>query len=194
MENLRFLHLSWDDIQRLMEVVAGKIEASGFRPDIIIAISRGGFDPARILCDQLSIRRLASVQVEAYDGMVKRPEPVVVLPVNADLKGKKALVVDDVSDSGASIIKARDHVKENGASEVRIATIHIKPWSRFIPDYYAESVDKWVVYPWELKECLLEVAGNIQATGLKGEALAAKLLEAGFKKRDVDRYLLLKDV
>ncbi len=194
MENLRFLHLSWDDIQRLVEVVAGKIQASGFRPDIIVAISRGGFDPARILCDQLSIRSLASVQVEAYDGMVKRPEPVVVLPVNADLKGKKALLVDDVSDSGASIIKARNHIKKKGALEVRIATIHIKPWSRFIPDYYAESVDEWVVYPWELKECLLEVAGKIRATGLKGEVLAAKLVEAGFKRRDVDRYLLLEDV
>jgi uncharacterized protein len=194
MENLRFLHLSWDDVQGLVEVVAGKIEASDFHPDIIIAISRGGFDPARILCDQLSIRRLASVQVEAYDGMVKRPEPVVVLPVNADLKGKKVLVVDDVSDSGASILKAKEHAREKEASDVRVATVHIKPWSKFIPDYYAESVDKWVVYPWELKECLLEVAGNIRSTGLRGESIAEKLVEAGFKKRDVDRYLLLKDV
>ena len=194
MENLRFLHLSWDDVQGLVEVVASKIEASDFHPDMIIAISRGGFDPARILCDQLSIRRLASVQVEAYDGMVKRPEPVVVLPVNADLKGKKVLVVDDVSDSGASILKAKEHAREKEASDVRVATVHIKPWSKFIPDYYAESVDKWVVYPWELKECLLEVAGNIRSTGLRGESIAEKLVEAGFKKRDVDRYLLLKDV
>jgi hypoxanthine phosphoribosyltransferase len=194
MENLRFLHLSWDDIQRLVEVVASKIEASGFRPDIVIAISRGGFDPARILCDQLSIRRLASVQVEAYDGMVKRPEPVVVIPINADLAGKKALVVDDVSDSGASILKAREHIKEKGASDVRIATIHIKPWSRFIPDYYAESVDEWVVYPWELKECLLEVAGKIRSSGLSGKDIAEKLVEVGFKKMNVDRYVLFEDV
>ena len=161
---------------------------------MIVAISRGGFDPARILCDQLSIRRLASVQVEAYDGMVKRPEPIVILPVNADLKGGKALVVDDVSDSGASIIKAREHIREKGASEVRIATIHIKPWSRFIPDYYAESVNEWVVYPWELKECLLEVAGKIRSTGLTGEAVAEKLVAAGFKREDVDRYRLFEDV
>jgi hypothetical protein len=194
MENLRFLHLSWDDVQRLVEVVASKIEASGFRPDIVIAISRGGFDPARILCDQLSIRRLASVQVEAYDGMVKRPEPVVVIPINADLAGKKALVVDDVSDSGASILKAREHIKEKGASDVRIATIHIKPWSRFIPDYYAESVDEWVVYPWELKECLLEVAGKIRSSGLSGKDIAEKLVEVGFKKMNVDRYVLFEDV
>jgi hypothetical protein len=193
MENLRFLHLSWDDVQSLTEAIAGKIEASGFKPDMIVAVSRGGFDPARILCDQLGVRRLASVQLEAYDGMVKRPEPIVILPVNADLKGKKILVVDDVSDSGASLIKAKEHIGENAASEVRVATLHIKPWSKYIPDYYAENVDSWVVYPWELKECLLEVAGKIRAGGYRGKAISAKLIEAGFKGRDVERYLTLED-
>ncbi len=190
MENLHFLHLSWDDVQRLTETVAGKITASGYKPDIVVAVSRGGFDPARILCDQLAIRRLASVQVEAYDGMVKRPEPVVILPVNADLRGKRVLMADDVSDSGASLLVAREHLVERGASEVRIATLHIKPWSRFVPDYYAENVDAWVVYPWELRECLLEVADKIRATGVAEKDVATKLVEAGFKNRDVKRYLL----
>ncbi len=190
MENLHFLHLSWDDVQRLTETVAGKITASGYKPDIVVAVSRGGFDPARILCDQLAIRRLASVQVEAYDGMVKRPEPVVILPVNADLGGKRVLMADDVSDSGASLLVAREHLVERGASEVRIATLHIKPWSRFVPDYYAENVDAWVVYPWELRECLLEVADKIRATGVAEKDVATKLVEAGFKNRDVKRYLL----
>ncbi|MDP2900967.1 MAG: phosphoribosyltransferase [Candidatus Bathyarchaeota archaeon] len=190
MENLHFLHLSWDDVQRLTETVAGKITASGYKPDIVVAVSRGGFDPARILCDQLAIRRLASVQVEAYDGVVKRPEPVVILPVNADLRGKRVLMADDVSDSGASLLVAREHLVERGASEVRIATLHIKPWSRFVPDYYAENVDAWVVYPWELRECLLEVADKIRATGVAEKDVATKLVEAGFKNRDVKRYLL----
>ncbi len=187
MENLRFLHLSWNNIQLLSEKLAGKIRESGFAPDIMVAVSRGGFDPARILCDQLTIRRLASVQLEAYDGMVKRPEPIVVLPVNADLLGKKALLVDDVSDSGSSLIVGKKHLIEKQAKEVRIATLHIKPWSKFRPDYYADEVDKWIVYPWELKECLLEVAGKIRADG--HENVAEKLVEAGFKKRDVKKYL-----
>jgi len=190
MENLHFLHLSWDQIQTLTEALAKKIEASGFKPDIIVAVSRGGFDPARILCDQLSIRRLASVQLEAYDGMVKRPEPIVVLPVNADLGGKKTLLVDDISDSGASLLKAKEHLIEKSAAEVRVATLHIKPWSKYVPDYYAESVDAWVVYPWELKECLQELADKIRSNGVKGKAVAAKLIEAGFKKPDVEHYLL----
>ncbi len=189
MENLRFLHLSWDDVQTLTEALAKKIQASGYRPDMIVAVSRGGFDPARILCDQLEVRRLASVQLEAYDGMVRRPEPIVVLPVNADLSGKKTLLVDDVSDSGASLARAKEHLVGKNAAEVRIATLHIKPWSKFVPDYYADSAREWVVYPWELRECLLEVAGKLRADGCGGLVLAERLVEAGFKRRDVEKYL-----
>jgi hypoxanthine phosphoribosyltransferase len=191
MENLRFLHLNWDEVQGLTEIVAGKIIASDFRPDLIVAVSRGGFDPARILCDQLGVRRLASVQLEAYDGMVKRPEPVVVFQVNADVAGLKVLIADDVSDSGASLLKAKEYIKGKEASSVRLATLHIKPWSRFVPDYYAESVDAWVVYPWELRECLIEVAEKLRTTGLRGRAIAEKLVEVGFKERDIARYLRL---
>ncbi len=189
MENLRFLHLSWDDIQRLTEALAEKIVASGFEPDVIVAVSRGGFDPARILCDQLGVRRLASVQVEAYDGMVKRLEPAVILPVNDKLEGKNVLVVDDVSDSGASLLKVKEYIEGKSAREVRIATLHIKPWSKYMPHYFVESVDAWVVYPWELKECLLEVAEKMLAGGVKENVVSVKLVEAGFKKRDVERYM-----
>jgi hypoxanthine phosphoribosyltransferase len=190
--NLHFLHLNWDDVQSLTETLAQKIVASGFKPDLIVAVSRGGFDPARILCDQLSVRKLASVQLEAYDGMVKRPEPIIVLPVNADVAGLKVLIADDVSDSGASLLKAKEHIEKKGASLVRVATLHIKPWSSFVPHYYAESVDAWVVYPWELKECLTEVADKLRAKGLQRNTIAKELVEAGFKERDVAHYLPLE--
>ncbi len=189
MEKLRFLHLSWNNIQTLSEKLAVKIRVSNYAPDVIVAVSRGGFDPARILCDQLGIRRLASVQLEAYDGMVKRPEPVVVIPVNAELHSKRTLLVDDVSDSGASLVVGKKHLLEKQAKEVRIATLHVKPWSNFRPDYYVNEVDRWIVYPWELKECLLEVAEKIRAEGYVESAVAEKLIDSGFKKRDVKKYL-----
>ncbi len=189
MENLRFLHLTWDDVQSLTEEVARKVRASGFSPEVIVAVSRGGFDPARILCDQLDVRRLACVQVESYDGMNRTKEPVVVIPVNADLREKRVIVVDDVSDSGASLLKARDHTLSKGASESRTATLHVKPWSKFRPDYFAGSADAWVVYPWELRETLLVVAGKLRGEGLETGDLVDSLVALGFKRGDVEKYL-----
>jgi hypoxanthine phosphoribosyltransferase len=95
--DLKLLHLSWETIQLLAEEVAARIRESGYAPDLIVAVSRGGFDHARILCDQLEVRRLASVQIEYYTGVNETNETLkIVYPLNADVLGKKVLVVDDV--------------------------------------------------------------------------------------------------
>jgi len=189
-EGVRLLHMGWEDVQRLAEKVAEKVMTSGFRPDVIVAISRGGFDPARILCDQLSIQRLASLQVEYYTGVEqRRGTPEIVFPLNADVPDLKVLVVDDVSDSGNSLKAARDHVLERGASEVRVATLHVKPWSNFRPDYYAEEVEAWVVYPWEPMETLRWMAERLKSEGLDPDEVRRRLLEKGFDPELVERLL-----
>jgi hypoxanthine phosphoribosyltransferase len=108
---LEYLYLTWDDVQRLTEAVADKIAASGFTPDLLAAVSRGGFDPARILSDQLGVRRLASLQVVYYTGVNERSDmPEVRYPLNADITDMSVLVVDDVADSGNSLRVVRDYV------------------------------------------------------------------------------------
>lgn len=188
--DVRLLHLSWREVQRLTEEVAEMVRASGFRPDVIIAVSRGGFDPARILCDQLSVQRLASLQIEYYTGVDQRSRvPKIVFPLNADIPDSRALVVDDVSDTGETLRAARDHVLGRGVSEVKVATLHIKPWSRFRPDYHAEEVDAWVVYPWEPRETLLSMAGRLRGEGLSPSELRRRLMEMGFSPDLVMRLL-----
>jgi len=130
MGELKFLYLTWDDVQTLAEKTADKIKEDGFIPDIMIAISRGGFDPARIISDQLNIRKLASLQIIYYSSVnEKMKEPQVLFPLNAQIKGLKVLVVDDVSDSGHSLIAVKKYTEEKGAAIVKVATLHHKPWS-----------------------------------------------------------------
>ena len=187
-EDLRFLHLSWDDIQLRAEEVAERIKASGYSPDVVVAVSRGGFDHARILCDQLEVRRLASVQIEFYAGVNETNEvPRIVYPLNADVSGLKVLVVDDVSDTGESWRAAKEHVEGLGASQVRVATLHVKPWTTFKPDYHAAETDAWIVYPWEPIEFMTSTAARLEKDGLDSQEIRKKLVELGFDPRVVDR-------
>lgn len=187
---MKLLHLSWDDVQRLSEKIAERMMEDGYKLDIIIAVSRGGFAPARILCDQLGIRRLASMQIEYYTGVSERDHiPKVVYPINSDVSGLRTLVVDDVSDTGASLRAAREHVAGRGASEVRVATIHIKPWTTFRPDYYAAEVDAWIVYPWEPVESILSMAEKLGKNGFTDPDIKSRLIEMGFKRELVERLL-----
>ena len=194
MEKLKLSHLSWDDIQRLSEKVTEKIASNGFIPDLVVAISRGGFDPARIICDQLLIKRLASIQIEYYSGINETNAiPKIVFPLNADIKNLKVLVVDDVSDSGKSLIHAKEYLEELGPKEVKVATLHYKPWSKYRPDYYAKKVDAWIIYPWEIKEGLIEMAQKLEADGVPADTISDHLVELGFKKDNIERYLSVRE-
>lgn len=196
LEKLKLSHLSWDDIQRLSEKVTEKITSNGFIPDLVVAISRGGFDPARIICDQLLIKRLASIQIEYYTGINETNAiPKIVFPLNADIKDLKVLVVDDVSDSGKSLLYAKEYLEELEPAEVKSATLHYKPWSKYRPDYYAQEVNTWIIYPWEMKEGLLEMAKKLGSEGVPVEAINERLVDLGFDKANVERYLsVLEDV
>ena len=192
MADLKFLFLSWDDVQNLCEQVSDTIKDSGYKPDLLIAISRGGFDPARIMSDQLDIRKLASLQVIYYTGLnTRRDEPEVLFPLNAQVKGLKVLVIDDVSDSGNSLIAVKKYVEDKGATQVKLATLHHKPWSKFRPDYYAEEVDKWIIYPWEPRESVKDLVHMLTEKGVSKEDIPEKLREIGFSDYQIDRYLEL---
>ncbi len=195
MTNERYLHLTWMDVQRLSERLADQIAESGFRPDIIVAVSRGGFDPARILSDELNIRSLASLQVIYYAGINERNDkPQVKYPLNADISGLNVLVVDDVADSGNSLKVVKEYIDNLGPREVKMATLHHKPWSSFEPDFFAESVDKWIIYPWEPRESIEDIREKLLSEGVPEDELAVKLIEIGFTRKQVRRFLGLKDV
>jgi hypoxanthine phosphoribosyltransferase len=186
--DLKLLHTSWEDVERLSEELAHKIIESGYEPDIIVAISRGGFDPARILCDQLSIRWLASLQVEFYSGVNDTAEkPRIVSPLNVDIDGQKVLVVDDVSDTGDSLMLAKEHILAKRPGDLRVATLHIKPWTKFRPDYHAAETKVWIVYPWEPIESMMSIATKLDKNGHSDREIREKLLELGFKPKTLKR-------
>lgn len=142
------LRINWATAIRYCEELSGKID---FKPDMIIGISRGGLVPARIMSDILGIKDVAILGVRFYSEIGKTGEgPVITQDITMDIKGKKILIVDDVADSGKSLIFARERLKD--AKEVRTATLHYKPGSEYRPDYFVETATAWIVYPWEIHE------------------------------------------
>jgi hypothetical protein len=187
-EGIQLLHLSWDDVQSLTEEVARHIKESRYVPDVIVAVSRGGFAPARILCDQLGTKRLASLQIEYYKDINETSStPEIVFPLNADVPDKSILIVDDVSDTGDSLRVARDHVLEREASEVRIATLHVKPWTTLRPDYFASEVESWIIYPWEIVEGLGSMTQKLKSEGHSSSNLREELIRLGFSRKHLDK-------
>jgi hypoxanthine phosphoribosyltransferase len=145
--------------------LARKILRSEFEPDVIVGVSRGGWIPARVLCDLLSAPVLANIGVEFYTGIDETGRrPRLTQPLSAAVSGKKVLLVDEVADTGESLKLAKEQVIKEGAKEVRTVTMYTKPWSIIGPDYHEKKTSCWIVFPWETKETIRSIV-----TGSKWE-------------------------
>ncbi|MBE0512862.1 phosphoribosyltransferase [Candidatus Bathyarchaeota archaeon] len=181
---------SWDQIYKLLLNLASTVRKNGFEPDIIVGVSRGGWPPARVMSDLLENPKVANVAAEFYiDVAETKGKPVITQPVSVSVKGKKVLVVDDVADTGESLRLVRSHLEEQGATEVKTATIYYKPWSVIIPDYYEKETSSWIIFPWERKETVRKIVEKYKRQGNSIDTAKEKLVSSGLERKLVERFI-----
>ncbi len=158
--------VAWEEVVEWVRGLAAKIDDSGWRPDLIVAVSRGGFVPARLLCDFMDISDLLAVQSQHWVEAARAAERAILkYPYRVDAEGKKVLVVDDIVDTGETLELARDFIaSEWKPAEVRTAAMQwISTVAKFKPDYYYIEVKDWTwfQYPWTRLEDLVQLASRI---------------------------------
>jgi hypoxanthine phosphoribosyltransferase len=181
---------SWEKIYWLCLKVAEDIKRSGFKPDVLVAISRGGWIPGRILSDLLENPNIATIKVEHYVDIYKRiPRPQITQPLPIDVSGKSVLLIDDIADSGKSLQLVREHLLKSGVKEVRIAALYCKPWSVVVPDFYAEETDAWIWFPHERFETAKKMVARLLREGKGEREIRKKLIKIGLKAWLVEKFL-----
>lgn len=187
---LKFEAPSWNQIYDMLLDLAGTIRKDGFKPDIIVGVSRGGWPPARVLSDLLSNPNLANVRVEFYLGFGEtKCEPALTQPVSVAVAGKRVLIVDEVADTGKTLKLVKEHIIEQGAAEARTATVYCKPWSNVKPDYHSKETGDWIIFPWEVKETIRKITMECNEKRKPVEEEAEKLRKAGIPDPLVKRFL-----
>jgi len=187
---LEFEIPSWEQIYEALLNLANRIRENDFKPDVIVGVSRGGWPPARIMSDLLENPELANVRAEFYLGVAKtKGDPVITQPVSTSVTGKKALIVDEVTDTGKSLRLVKSHLEEHGATEVKIMTIYYKPWSIVVPDWYAKETSRWIVFPWERKETVRQVLEEYKDQGKSVSEAVEKLVRSGLSRKLVERFI-----
>jgi len=180
--------VTWNEFYDLAKSLSRLIKSSGWRPDLVVAIGRGGYVPARVVCDFLVFDLLTSMKVEHWGiGAQKRDEALVRFPLATGVSGQRILIVDDVTDTGDTLTTAVGYVESLGPKETRTAVLQHKISSEFEPDYYSEKITewRWIIYPWAVHEDLVGFTERV----LKGSGipLSADQIRADLKRRfDID--------
>ncbi|OOZ35973.1 hypothetical protein BOW52_11015 [Solemya elarraichensis gill symbiont] len=130
--------VSQETVYDLVYKLSDQIRTSDFHPDLVVAISRGGFTPARVICDVLGLFNLTSIRVVHYSkAAVHEQQAYVKYPLCMDIAGQRILLVDDVNDTGDTLKIARAHLESLGPTEVRTAVLHEKTCSPVRAEYQA---------------------------------------------------------
>lgn len=154
-------NLTWQGFGDACRQIAEQIADSGWMPDLIVAIARGGMLPAGAISYALGVKANGAINVEFYTGVGKTMlEPEILEPYMdiSSLEGKRVLIVDDVADSGKTLKLIMDLIAKEGLSmgsdttkvDARSATIYLKPTSIIKPDYVFKQTDKWINFPWSV--------------------------------------------
>ena len=148
--------LTWSEIHALCETIVAQVNESGFKPDIVMGISRGGVVPATMIAHQLQVTPFYAVQLTSYDifGMQTSVKVIDGQTLPYFPKRSKVLIIDEICDSGETIafLKAAYNIDEQ--DDIRIATLvtkthkaHKDNWPHYTANQTKEP--SWIIFPWE---------------------------------------------
>ena len=132
--------MNWDTFTSETKELGHKID---YKPDCIIGIARGGVIPAVFLSKQLGVKDMYVLKVR-----VEGDERKIMAEVFTDISNKKVLLVEDMLESGKTLIVVKDYLESKGA-EVKTACLYIMPHTEIKPEFYLKEIPEVEHFPWE---------------------------------------------
>ena len=180
MNNISFHKLSWIDLEKdCLDLYHAKLKE--LEIDQIVSICRGGDIVSRIFSDLLGCLPISHITLTSYKDMKKQKVPVITEEPQRDLTEKTILVIDEVSDTGATFEIVTEYFKKRGVKRIYTLSPYIKPHTTFIPDFHQKSIDAWIVFPYDVKET---ADGFTKMFGSSKHA-KEKMLEIGFQDWEI---------
>jgi len=124
--------------------------AREYKPEMVVGIARAGVIPGAILASLLSID-FYSMKISRRQGGEKvRDRPAVLSAAPSQARGKRVVLVDEISTSGDTLRLGLAALRDVHPAEIRTATTFVRPMG-YQPDYHALETDQTIIFPWDRK-------------------------------------------
>lgn len=182
-DSMKFSLFTWEDMDLLTKKLAQQVLESGLEFDRIIAVANGGLTMARHFGDQINLRKISLLQTAFYASVGQtNEEPTILQPLAVDVTGERLLVFEDIVDTGATLEFITPLLLDQyGAASVTVAALVSKSWASVQPDFAAEQLDTWIIYPYETNETISALTQKWTKSGLGEDEIEGRLREIGLK-------------
>jgi uncharacterized protein len=172
---IHYLPVSWNEYHTTAQKLAATILDHSEPLDKIVAISRGGLTLGHLLSDLLHVP-ISTITIQSYTDIQMQGEIRVTQKLQSPIRNQRILLVDDVSDSGKTMLRAIKYLKHLSPKKITSVTMFYKPHSVYRPDYFAKQTTKWILFPYEITEMILLISKQMHEKG-KSKAVTQHFLE-----------------
>jgi hypoxanthine phosphoribosyltransferase len=137
-----------DRVQELAQQISiDHMQSSNSLPPVMICVLNGALHFFSDLTRMMSIHcEIDCIRLKSYEGQDNSGGVSITKDLELDLQGKRVYIVDDILDTGATMIEALHMVNSRRAADVKVVTLLKRKSSPMITDFYAfEIEDQWVV-------------------------------------------------
>ena len=140
-------YIPYEKISAAIDKVADKIN-DDFRGcedfPVLLCVLNGSIMFMAELMKRLDFNcQIISIKLTSYEGTNTTGKVRETMGLTSDIKGRRVIVVEDIVDSGNTIVELKRILEENGATESRICTLLLKPdaYKKDIPlEYVAMEI------------------------------------------------------
>jgi phosphoribosyltransferase len=121
-----------------------------FDPEVILAVARGGLTLGHSLAVALNNRNLFTLNSIHYEDTNKL-DTINIFNVPDLNKYTKILLVDDIIDSGESMVEIkRELLKRYPNLDIKIATVFYKEKALLLPEFKVKEAHDWIEFFWDI--------------------------------------------
>ena len=147
------LPVSWEDFHGICKALA--LAVSAFDPQVVLPIGRGGYYAGTLIGHLLELDVYPIWLSRRTNGVPVYEEPHWVIRPPRLVRGKRVLVVDEISGSGRTLSMTKAEVASLGAQEIRSAVLYAHTWGTETPDFIGLVTDALIMNPWD-RETLID--------------------------------------